>query len=485
MTQIVGGERLSRNQKLLKASEYVREMWVPINFRQVPKIKALLASCEAVPDLTALLSEIKSDPGLFLHFIREICQLINADMRWEQALAESGVETIRKLINADVEKLSKHSLSAASDIQMSRFEEMLVSAATVESLCDEYSIDPTLGYSAAILRQFGLLLVAWNYPKIYRDSSKEITQELTIDQALARRLGFTPSALALRVTRDWSLPPALREAMEDKEHDIELTSDSHSPERYEYDALTTLCRVGEALARARQPNLYPNSERDWEHAVEAIRVRLGDEGIKRIGERFDSYRALLTRSLSDIPARIKSEETLPSSSDTGQSIFRSTPTLSWMRDCTPDFISEMQVILSAISDRASTSELLGIWKKSLIPSSGFAAGIVFSFEPVLRALIPQLQFGEIQSREISPVSLDRETDVVSRAFQAHHPIVRESMTANDGLVCTLSGFFGAPLRLGVVLVESSKEAYQRRPTICLAHLRGLTHALAYCLERKQ
>jgi hypothetical protein len=481
MNQSIGGERLSRNQKLLKASDYVREMWVPINTRQVNRIKSLLGAGDTAPDIGSVLTEIKGDPGFFLHFIREICQLMNSDMGWEQTLTKSGVDTVRKLVTVDIEKLSKHSLSAASDVQMSRFEEILVSAATVESLCEEYLIDPNLGYSAAILRQLGLLLVACNYPKIYRDASKEITPDVSIDQALARRLGFTPSALALRVTRDWSLPEELREAIEDREQDIELASLGESHEKGRAGALTTLCRVGEELARARQPNIYPDSERAWEQSVTAIRMRLGEEGIRRIGERFDFYRALLTRSIPEASAQIKTDGLTTGISDANKSLIRAGATLGWMKDCSANFIHEMQIISSAISNGASTSELLMMWRKSLLPSSGFDAGVVFSFEPVLRALIPQLQFGYIRSRDIKPVALDREIDIVSRAFQAHNPIVRENRTEDGDLVSTISGFFGAPLRLGVVMVESSKDNYLRMPTTSLAHLRGLTHLLSQCL----
>jgi hypothetical protein len=210
-------------------------------------------------------------------------------------------------------------------------------------------------------------------------------------------------------------------------------------------------------------------------------MRLGEEGIRRIGERFDFYRALLTRSIPEASAQIKTDGLTTGISDANKSSIRAGATLGWMKDCSANFIHEMQVISSAISNGASTSELLIMWRKSLLPSSGFDAGVVFSFEPVLRALIPQLQFGHIRSRDIKPVALDREIDIVSRAFQAHNPIVRENRTENGDLVSTISGFFGAPLRLGVVMVESSKDNYLRMPTTSLAHLRGLTHLLSQCL----
>ena len=67
--------------------------------------------------------------------------------------------------------------------------------------------------------------------------------------------------------------------------------------------LSRICRVGEALARANDPERYPQAKEDWQLAKTEIERRLGKRGIEIIKERFqdrcESYVTLIPHAFHD------------------------------------------------------------------------------------------------------------------------------------------------------------------------------------------
>jgi hypothetical protein len=117
-------------------------------------------------------------------------------------------------------------------------------------------------------------LIAEAIDKVGHDGVCEIeegkTAETTLDEELSKELGFTPALLAMRVLRPEN--PAKPEG-------------EIAPGEEDWGMYDELCSIGEALARAENPETYPSAQNDWKQANQYLNDNAGSGALELIKER--------------------------------------------------------------------------------------------------------------------------------------------------------------------------------------------------------
>ncbi|NDC38374.1 MAG: hypothetical protein EBZ48_10025 [Proteobacteria bacterium] len=473
-------------QQLNKVCQYVNDMWFPVNATQLQKIQSSLTEGVYDKQLELLVTDLKSDPALFMFCVRELLrrlrqrgELCTAANQFE-LFVQGGLETLTEILRSGSEAISPHSLQWRSSLQENRLTEMFVSASTTETLCEESEVDPDLGFTVALFRQLGLALIAWNYPRVYRDAAIEAQIQGSFDRAIARRLGVAPGTLGVRLCKGWGMPAEMLAAVSEycqgeglPQSQALICGEALS------ETVATLCRVGESLARANNPEQYPTARSDWNDARNAIEDRLGTEGISRIRARVGQYSHALAEELptafqAGIALDPELRLSLRAKRNPGElpSIFKT---------CTLDLQSQLRRIYRALDAKQPTAQVLGQWKNDVTCCAGFSGGYVYSLEPILRMLIPQVAFGSADLKKTTEVRCDDRSHIVSEAFKSPSPIHRDFTDGNGEVVHAIAGVFGYSSRVGVVYVEATARSYEADPNRQMLHFWALVNSLTDCL----
>lgn len=480
-------QKSAHERQLTKACQYVNDMWFPVNPTQLKKIQSSFSQGVYDRELGLLIEDLKADPALFLHCVRELLKtlrdhgVVSTPKTQTELFVHAGLDTLREILQVNSDTISVHSLSSSTKLQESRFDEMFISACTTEALCSLSAIDPDLGFAVALFRQLGLALIAWNYPRVYRDAAIASSISGSFDEALARRLGFSPGMLGLRLCKAWGMPPEMLAALSDDREgqvarggDMTLLGESFS------DNLATLCRVGEALARANNPEQYPTARADWNDARNVIEDRLGLEGIRTIRARVGEFSNIFVESTPEAfhPGVALDPELrllLRGRRKPGE-----LPAV--YKNCSVPLSASLERLYRAIEAKHKTEQILAQWKEEVTGNSGFACGYVFSLEPALRLLMPQLAFGNTTLKAAAEVHCDDRASLLSEAFRSQSPVVREGVDVHGERIYSIAGIFGFSARVGVVYVEVSSPDYLANPDRCMVHFWALTNSLTDCLS---
>ena len=263
------------NPRLDKALLHVSEHWFPVNPATLQNIRSVLSTEPSEKDSETLISYVKSDASLFCQCVRLLASMIDEEdaaigkLDPIAQLEQLEVTKLRELLSSATSAKSFHSLASASTLQFSRLGEAMVSATAAEVLGENAGISSSLTYSAALLRQLGYALIAWNYPSIYQRCVSSLRQGRDLDIEITRALGFSPTALSVSLLRRWGVSSELRATVS-----IDEIEDFSSEARAVAGTVAGLCKIGETLARANNPEIYPQAHNEWAAACQDIETRL-------------------------------------------------------------------------------------------------------------------------------------------------------------------------------------------------------------------
>ncbi len=481
---IANGQPIHKEKRLQQATLHVSHLWFPVNSTLLKKIKKGLEDGIYNLDVKFLIDEIQSDFGLYTFCVKELTKslvkenvVLPEGITPGQLLALAGLPRIRKVLSVDERRISAHTLEGSSDIQTARLKEAMISATTSELLAEREKIDPELGFSAGLLRQLGLTLVAYNYPTVYRRimSALQEKSDTNLDKALSEALGFSPSLLALALAKEWKLSPTVRSAM--GERALRQSEEGESTAL----SLRKICEVGEALARANDPEHYPSAVADWETAKAAIEQRLGTEGVKLIGEqvavRFESYRTELPSlfaSLSNVNAETKLHK------EAEKRVLRENL---FLKNVNPALKKRIKELYLDIESGRVSKETIKTFVREIIPLAGFTGGAIYTIDPSTMMLIPRTKIGRAEAREIVPLPYrekEMPDDLIRAAFSCGTPIV-ERGAGPSGEMTVLSAALGDNQKIGVFYLELPAGGLERQEEATLLTFKALRQTLSDCL----
>ena len=475
---------IKTDKRLQKALQYVSDYWLPVNAQVAEKIREGLEGGVYDTNRALLTKDLSSDLSLFFGCLRELREILLE--RGSKYAPQTDLTLIIEDVDLDVLKLalksmmegpSIHLLSEGDEAQVVRLFEAVLSATSAQTLAPGYGAAPGAALSLAALRQLGYALVAWNYPTVYQEALNEVQADSphSLDELIAKQLGFTPLLLASRLATSWGLPAELSEAalvpsipMYEDAMIISATTET----------LSQICRVSEALARAQFDTVYPEARGEWEAAKSEVERRLGPQGIEKIRERCAAVSQIFLSTSPDVfrPGLLLDEQHFRGSSPTVRNPYAEL--------CNPALQLKLEQLYEMIPNSKPSAKALKFLIREVIPHAHFSGGCVFTVDPTMCALVPQLEIGTTELRSNQPVPYlveDHGDDPVPLAFlttEGCKPVISEN---NREGFCSLTSAFGRSQRIGVLYLEISSKEMKALDKRALLHFQAINHALVDCL----
>lgn len=476
------------NRRLRRACEHVTKRWFPVNRGLLEKIRFGLAEGVYELDLGFLVSELKTDFALFTLCIRRLAGMLAEEgIKVPQALTPisllqvAGIERIRSVICHESLDHSDHSLERMTPEQHARLREAMISASTAEVLSENNNVDPDVGFSVGLLRQLGHTLIAWNYPKTYSRAAAGIEPGSDLDVELAQALGFSPTLLAITLIRDWGLAEEINYALEDGKDDGAGNAEEQQT-AIVGERLREICRVGEALARANDPDTYPEAHSDWEEAKGYIFSYLGTESLKVIQERIKKNCESYLRHNSEVFRGI--DQLDPVKKINAHKRVGAEQKNQFLKYCPNEIRKKLTELYRDLDPELISRENINHLAKNIIPLAGFTGGCVYIIDPATNVLMPRLRIGQMRLLDFKNIQCTSSKTVcspVAAAFYCSTPIMESALPQDGGLISYIAGVLGDKKRVGVLYLEMPDVSLRSTDSNRLKCFKALRQALNDCL----
>jgi len=471
--------------RLERAARHVSDYWIPVNPALVTKVQKGLRSGYYDNRIEELLGDIRSDLSLFAGSLGKLAEMIHdrgeelpTPFQPIELLRQAGIEQLKEILKVQDKEGTQHRLTEGSDFQIGRFHEALVSASACEVLGESASLDPEGCYAAALIRQLGVTLIAWNYPAVYQEAVQNLKPGDLLDTVLAQELGFSPSLLAIKMFGHHGISA---EALSQIGLDSDIEAEELACLSSIGKTIGGICKIGEALARAHHPKRYPSARDDWSFAKAAIEKQLGSKGIEliqqKIEKNFESYLEISPELFR--PGLILDLENHDWNEECEVDEYYN-PYLSQCRDKERNALKRLYRALT--SDTLSQSNLRYFLVETF-PCMKFTGGCIFTVDPAILKFVPQLEFGRMQIRKLCDVDYsisESESDIVAVAYRSIEPVVAYGMNDEGELISMIAGLFGSSQRAGVLYLEVPGLVSDE--PIEVTHFRAVQHALNDCLQ---
>lgn len=439
----------TNSRRIDRALQHVGKPWFPMNPEVLKRVRDGFEQGTYEGNFNLLYEELKSDFALFTFVVKELSQKAVLEgvppvtignpvelIRW------GGTKSIREILDEQQKIPSIHSLQWSEPFQVQRLRETAIIATTASELSKHKNLDPELGFSRGVIREIGLNLIAWNYPSVYSKVLGSLTTHQTLDDELAKELGFTPALLAMRLLR----PDKAAEVATVGENDESWAT---------YDEL---CEVGEALARAEHPETYPSAENDWKVAKAFLSQTIGEQAITIIRDRALENSKHYQKSLPEVFGTLASfnpEKQI----DRYRRVSRVLDER-YLSLCSENLQQMFKQWYSEISDEAVNKTLVGRLLKDIVPEAGFTGGCVFVVDPSSLSLKPRTLIGKVQMRTVSNVALEPGDAAVS-ALSSSEPVIKLTDKPDEPPFAGIYSALGSRKKIGVLYLEIPQGATQQ------------------------
>lgn len=478
----------ARETALERAINYVTQGWLPPSKERLKLIQDRLAAGDYNDDRAALIEDLKGDIALYTICLRELAMVSARKGQFpHQILHDADLDTLRILLNRKASDLSSHSCDDMTDSQVARLKECIIAATTADTLAPHYSASSDDGYTCSILRQLGLTLISWNYPRVYAKAVENAIQPDDLDTLLHKSLGFSPHTLGVSIAQRWGLSDKIISSIQNGKPNARRSKTAFGtvadPSKEDTSAIfAKICEVGEALARANNPQLYPCALDDWETASKEIASKLGDEGIKQIlaksHEFISTYKPDIQPISEDQELNVKDQ--IINSRHAAQKIDQNT----MLKLCPEDVRSTLNRFYYNLKPGPVSKDLLREFIANVLPRCGFVGGCVYTVDPASNSLVPSIKFGKVNrdtTKAIKSSLTGAGSDLVTSAFTLKAPLKEDRALPTGEQITMLAGALGNNQRVGVLYLEIGVVVNRSNfdPTVVFKAVR---HALADCLN---
>jgi len=476
---------------LENAAAHVSKAWFPINTKVLEEIRLGIRSGRYENRLEPLMHDLKTDASLYILCIQKLSELVTQTNSQEDTSTPSklfqqmGFPSVSKILLSDIESLISHKIENINELQSARLREGIISASASEILAQNAAIDPELGFSCALLRQLGLTLIAWNYPHVYGRALEALTVDnKNLELEIHKILGFTPSMLALTVSKKWGFSLGVKRIIGEKTEAPILQENGNDDLESIFQTLDKLCKIGECLARANDPENYPSALSDWESAETSIRTILGPDGVRNIQNNIEkNLRAYAKRSPNIFKVKVSQElkETIEKTNFTKQLLNEN----KFIEACPPLLKLQIQELYSTFSAHEISRESIQKLIKDIIPCAGFDRGCVFMIEPNSMNLVPLLKIGNIPESRTFPIkvsAMNLDSNPVATAFRCNTPIKQIESGENGEQIVTFSGALGGNQKTGVLYLEVSERLLNKAKADPELYFKAVRLCLNHCLN---
>ena len=486
-SQITGiTDRVNFNKHIQLSRMYVLDSWLPVEPQLLQHIKNGLNSGRYEQARTLLLDDLKKDFSLFMFCVRRLSEILRLKsdplLEWidpVEIFETSSLDDFKTILESPASFISRHRLEQASDFQVERLTHSIMSATVAHALSKSHGINPNLAYASALFRQLGLALIAWNYPHVYKRVLDSLTAQETLDQALSKLLGFSPSLLGVTIAQSWSICPKVRLAMGDVTAENNMDGQSIAVGK----ALEKICKIGEALARASSPEHYPSATSDWRTAWDEIERNLGREQATNLSSAIAHN---LSNYLKAAPDLFKLPELFTQEAQVKEQQIAARITRNkYIQYCSSSMQENFSALYAKLKSETVQKDTIDFLINQIILPAGFVRGCVYLVEPDMLKLVPRLAIGDARLTDFKPLSYNTfsyQGNPVIAAFRSHVPIVEECDQSSGDRPAYIAGALGNLQRAGVLYLEVSRELNEDPHANPLVYFKAVREALNECLH---
>lgn len=478
-----------------EALQYVSKGWIPIQTDTFADFTKKLSSGMYDGDRSRLLQDLKSDIGLYTWSFKRLGEIAERQERSKhpaKILRNLESAKLRDLFTLPSDFAPTHRLDQADAYQKGRLRHAAISCSASELLAEKTDFDAEVVYSCAMLRQFGFIAAAWNYPRTF---SKALTSVAStnnnLELALRKYLGFSPTLLGLSLTIDWNSCPSLLlgvdylslEGADTKKSDVSSWDEEL---KYTGENIAGFCEVGEALARASDPKHYAVSAREWDRVVGKINHYLGPRGLQLISERiadnFGSSPIILGEQ--KIIEFIAPKEGSGLSA-LGKKLFQENVHI---RKCTPPVQQKFTEIYELIEGGSMSIEALNRLVGDVIPAAGFRRGCIYMAEANNTMMVPKVRIGEASLDRFKSMRCSNASPFshpVLEALSCSVPIKQDNVLMYGELVSHVTGVFGTREKVGVLYLELAGDLAKEDSVKALNYFKAVRQCLNDCLNLRE
>lgn len=473
---------------LERAVRHVNEHWLPVNSGLLERVRAGMRDGRYDLDMRFLLQDVKADAGLFIWLIRALCSdpVVQAhggaQLTVHEQLSKVPRETLERLLAQVEERSSRHVLAHGSEFQLRALQSAMISASAVEVLSERAGVDAEHGFTSALLRQLGMLLVAWNYPTVFRRVLDSVEEQLargdqncSLEQGLTKNLGFSPQTLASAVIAQWKGLDATTSAVVRGEEGEAASSQVAKK-------LMQLCEIGEALARASDPAHQPTARVDWERAQQGVHSVLGDHGMRLVAKQIRNNCASYIEQFPEAFSR--SVDFAPDRDLRGTAVERVRQSNQYLVHCSNQLQRSLVQWYASMPSGKDRRSHLNTLLHNVVPLAGAIGGAVYTLEPADGTLLARVGIGSVALRDLSPVrvnsALVNSADLILTAWHCATPVVENRGGEHGDGVIAIAAALGDTEKVGVLYLEFAA-LLDDGNAVPLHHFRALRQALQDCL----
>lgn len=481
------------DRRLNRAVAHVNSLWFPFNPEVLKSLEDAFKAGNINDTPDKILEILRQDFALFTYVIKELIPLASAARISSsivcnplELLKWAGPTRIKDAVFSEEGLPSAHSLQSSEGFQANRLRETAIIASTAEVLSEKKNLNPDMGFFRGVLREIGLNLIAWNYPLLYERIIHSIPENSSLDEELTKELGFSPTMLAMRIVH----PKELR-----------LEGPEMACIKQEWQVYDDLCKVGEALAHADSPDLYPTAANEWLVARDEILQTVGAAGLETIQKRAISNSKKYSKA---IPEPFKDLQNFnPEKKVAVHKRLERANHNRYVKFCSPEVQQIIRSLYAEMPPDQVNRKVLERLVKEVIPKAGFTGGCVFVIDPSALTLSPRTMIGKVESRDISSIMLRSSAlpglelgiseseileaaaehdDLIANAFACAQPIVELDDSLHSASFTTIASSLGKRRRIGVLYLESPSSTSNEQSSSQVATFKAVRQLLCDALH---
>lgn len=468
---------------------YVLNSWFPVNGTLLRELQKKMAAGAYDHNRHELIEDLKSDFTLFAAFIKglpEIGSDNNGSVNPSEVLHEAEIDTLKKILGVSESQISTHSFSSMLKSQAVRVKHSLVSCSTADLVASKADTDSVSVYTAALFRQLGHNLLAWNYPRIYSRVLNQVSAgEGDLDRLLIKAFGFSPLNLAADIAEDWNLAPEIRYALGQDLSGEDLSKSPLNPKEIKRvsDQINKFCNIGETMAKIGDPEHFPDAPFHWKKVSQEVLSILGPNGLDILTTQVE---ALTARYQAYAPTLFESkmcwEENLEKANEHhAENQLSRNPDVN---KCPPDLQEVIKHVYRYVIPGQVSTQALELLIGKVIPLAGFEKGCLYLVDAHSMKLVPTLKIGNRPVEHYKPLMCGHNTESnnpVVAALSSMSPIRQEGALMHGERVSITVGQIGNSEKQGVLYLEMSDHLTDAPSHEALLRFRAICKCLNECL----
>ncbi len=465
-----------------EALVHVARGWFPVNGAVLSLVQDRVRDGSYSNRYDLLLADLKKDLGLFTYCLRQVGSVIDGPVQHRspaEVLMSLELEKFEALLSQTKQVVGVHTVDPTQKTQLMRLRQTLMSAATAETLASHSKLDAHQAFLLATVRQLGMNLVAWNYPRIYTKALLSSGKgEGNLETLLLRTLGYSPLELGARSALDWCEHPDTR-AVLGQDGGMNGIAVSKQAEKF-----SQFCEIGEVMAQIHDPEYFPAALASWPKVAAQLEQQLGPEWQALIQAQAEQYSAGYGVL---VPGGFKCEINPEGARRDAIShlSLRMFENNQFAQKCPPGIADIFKQLYRSVTPGRPSPLAIKEFAEQVVPALGFERGCIYLIDQRKLQAVPMLRIGAVsidRFRALNCSNMGGAVHPVVEALSYQTPIIQENAFINGEQVAHVTGVFGNKEKVGVLYLEMSTELKDGDRAHSLLFFKALREALNACLS---